>query len=720
MKQSLDYLFDGKRKFDQDKAQKLEKQRSNLLRNRLSYEQKRNKELSQNNHDLKEELEIAKNTNNMADQEEILQISLEINALNPHCYSILSDRLSFPPKSRIDRITREITNKIPEQLRGLQNLSKIVDIYKEHNHISKSNTIHACLAVDAIYFSPNVVLNKNSTFDGLIFDKDDEILISKNIFKNFLRNPNEFRDFLNLNANKIVKAAFVFQVQPYDPSYNNFIVYIKPACNGKANEEIISNLNYIRDHLKNRNITILTYSFDGDSAYCCLHDEYFRSYINSILKNNLISFSKSLRFKVSTDFLHLIKRLRYRLFDVVIYSGFSYSDNWFNVEKLMKIFPNLPKIIWSNEIITKMHDSLPLVLFSPSNFVHLLETHNFVEAAYWMPISLSILAFNGNEIGFSNRMFLLQICFYFLVFYYEQKINTKNIELHETKKSGKNLQFYSNRILIEYLNTLHSNIQLMHKLKKFYFPRNSTGPLEHKFGCCRKRAKFIHTLNKFLQVVSIMQSIEQKKMFAKCDEFEEEIEKIHMRTESFGVLVEEKESDFYDENITKEGIAQDKPFSPQQVAKAMMFYAGFCPFDDPIVSPEDVIDYLITFVYEFIDDDLQTSKKKRKKITHRSFTLGVGQCTNGKLLTTSSAKSFQIKLSKKEFRRKLLDENIRKKFCLEDETLLTKIHYWEFIQLIKKFSENKIVTPQRNCCKEDLINWLLDHLGAFISIFHDL
>lgn len=137
------------------------------------------------------------------------------------------------------------------------------------NHISKSNTILACLAVNAIYFSPNVVLNKNSTFDGLIFDKVDEILISKIIFKNFLRNPNEFRDFLNLNANKIVKAAFVFQVQPYDPSYNTFIVYIKPACNGKANDEIISNLNYIGDHLKNRNIAILTYSFDGDSAYCC-------------------------------------------------------------------------------------------------------------------------------------------------------------------------------------------------------------------------------------------------------------------------------------------------------------------------------------------------------------------------------------------------------------------------------------------------------------------
>ena len=60
------------------------------------------------------------------------------------------------------------------------------------------------------------------------------------------------------------------------------------------------------------------------------------------------------------------------------------------------------------------------------------------------------------------------------------------------------------------------------------------------------------------------------------------------------------------------------------------------------------------------------------------------------------------------------------KFGLKDETILTKTNYWEFIQLIKKFSENKNIPPQRNCCKEDLINWLLDHLGAFISIFPDL
>lgn len=98
----------------------------------------------------------------------------------------------------------------------------------------------------------------------------------------------------------------------------------------------------------------MTFAFDGDSAYSGLHDEYFKSYITFILKHNLISFSKSLKFKVTTDFLNLIKRLRYRLFDVKIFTGFTISDNFFDVEILQQIFPNFSAIIWSNELITKM------------------------------------------------------------------------------------------------------------------------------------------------------------------------------------------------------------------------------------------------------------------------------------------------------------------------------------------------------------------------------
>lgn len=37
-----------------------------------------------------------------------------------------------------------------------------------------------------------------------------------------------------------------------------------------------------------------------------------------------------------------------------------------------------------------------------------------------------------------------------------------------------------------------------------------------------------------------MQTVEQKKVFQKCDKLEEEIEKIHCRESSFGVVVEKK------------------------------------------------------------------------------------------------------------------------------------------------------------------------------------
>ena len=423
MDQSHSFLLDGKKRYEQNRAQRIQKQRSNLLKNKLTFEQKKNKELSERCNDLVEELEKSQSENlfNGVDQEEILLISLQINTYSPISYSLLSIKLPFPPKSRIDKITRELTDKIPDQLRNLGNLNQIIGIWKENNRIPKSMTIHSCLAVDAIYFTPNVEISKDSVINGMIFSKDDEILISKNIFKIFSKNPKEFQNFLSLNANKIIKTAFVFQVQSYNPIYNNFIIHIKAACNGKANDEIIFILNYVKEQLKKRNITVLTFAFDGDSAYSGLHDEYFNSYITFILKHNLISFLKSLKFKITTDFLHLIKRLRYRLFDVKIFAGFTVSDNFFDLEILQQIFPNFSAIIWSNELITKMHDSLPLILFNPVNFVYLLENKHFVEAAYWMPISLSILAFDGKGLGYSNRMYLLQIAFYFLVYYYEQK-----------------------------------------------------------------------------------------------------------------------------------------------------------------------------------------------------------------------------------------------------------------------------------------------------------
>lgn len=103
-------------------------------------------------------------------------------------------------------------------------------------------------------------------------------------------------------------------------------------------------------------------------------------------------FKRTQVFRVNSDFLNLIKRLRYRLFGGEIHSVFLISNPSFNTEKLQSIFPNIPNVVWNDEIYTKMHDSLPLLLLKPEHFLYLLLKGFFVEAAYFAPISLSILA----------------------------------------------------------------------------------------------------------------------------------------------------------------------------------------------------------------------------------------------------------------------------------------------------------------------------------------
>lgn len=479
MKKSLDYLSQGKKKHDEEKQKTAERQRAVFLQNKYAYSKQRIRDLSQKCANLEKELKEKQDFKEFLESEKVMEVSMQVDSLSPISYSLLANNLNFPPKSRIDAMLNEIKKQIPNLLTSISGIPQIIDNWKERSQISKSITIYGCLAVDAIYFTPQIEVNQDSIFEGLFFKKEDDMLISKKLFKKFYENPNDFLTFLSLNTNKIIKAGFVFQVQPFDVRYSNFIVHVEASINGKANDNICSLLFSIRDALKNRNITILTFAFDGDSGYSKLHNEFFYSYINSIIRNNVISFSKTIIFKVTSDFLHLIKRLRYRLFGVEIHSGFLLSNPSFNVDKLRQYFPNLPNIIWYDEPITKMHDVLPLKLFSIQNFLFLLEHKLFVEALYFMPMSLCILAFDAKNIGYSTRLYLLEIAFWFLVYYFDEKNNSEKIELTENKKNSKHIQFYSTKLLIEFVNTIYSNILLMHKIDGFCFRRNSTGPLEN-------------------------------------------------------------------------------------------------------------------------------------------------------------------------------------------------------------------------------------------------
>jgi hypothetical protein len=66
---------------------------------------------------------------------------------------------------------------------------------------------------------------------------------------------------------------------------------------------------------------------------------------------------------VISDPLHLLKRIRYRLLSADFRIGVNGHERDFAISAI-QIMAQIPQVIFDNSRMTKMHDSLPLHLFS--------------------------------------------------------------------------------------------------------------------------------------------------------------------------------------------------------------------------------------------------------------------------------------------------------------------------------------------------------------------
>ena len=350
---------------------------------------------------------------------ETYNLALQIKAISPKAYALLSKNLGFPSVSLVDAKFREAISGIPEKLTDVEKIGELINMWKEKHRISKSLVIEACLAVDALYFKPDFKITEDDCISGMAFTNELKSSLPNGSFSHFDQTPSALQAFLELNWDKIIKAGFVFQIQPYSVKYKPFVVHIMPSANGKATEEVINLLDKIREISMKRRIVVKSYAFDGDNAYKQLHLMYFESYIKKVIETNKISETNTHALRVVSDYLHLLKRLRYRLLSSILHAGFSEESDKIIVEELLSLLDGMGEAVWCNEKFTKMHDKLPLELFKTENLLKLIENKQFVAAAYWFPITLSNIALNQEDIGFEYRDFLLKCAFYFLVYYYD-------------------------------------------------------------------------------------------------------------------------------------------------------------------------------------------------------------------------------------------------------------------------------------------------------------
>lgn len=197
---------------------------------------------------------------------------------------------------------RKISN-FSECLLNLDKLSEILIQYKIENGIVGQNKIHCTLAVDALYFRPDIKIGPKGV-QG--FSKDIEL--KKTDFDKFANDIDFFMSFVKANWKDIIRSGFVYQMNPLIVSYKPIVVFIYPSSNGKANNLIIQKLYEIKNILHNHRIETVSISFDGDNAYKNLNQSFYESFINRMIKQNIIPLGRMLSLRISPDYSQIIKR----------------------------------------------------------------------------------------------------------------------------------------------------------------------------------------------------------------------------------------------------------------------------------------------------------------------------------------------------------------------------------------------------------------------------
>ena len=429
--------------------------------------------------------------------------------LSPTAYNLLKTHLAIPAESTIYTQCRNVLDD--NSIVNISELPNLLNSYRKNINHNNISLIKGIIAVDAVALFPHhKILNHSVTgFLKNITIENSDIKSSYSKFENFIFN----------HSNQTIKSAFVFQFQPLNISYPVLLIHIFPSSNGKANSKIEKTLFDLGCIMNHNFFHILGYSFDGDSAY--------RHNLQKIIDD--FNFSNSIRNQIFdetlffSDYLHILKRARYRLIQRI---------NIYNSNKELKqnlsTFYNLPFICFSDEKITKMHDSLPIKLFDLRILLKCLENNDNTFFSFLFPYSLILISINYPNVDLQSRLYFLNIALKYLYYFPNSNFNGK---------------MYHNELLIDSKGTLISLLKFIYSNEeKISLNRISSNPLEHSFGTLRIKAKYDDTIDKFISNIKKLNFIRLKRKT-----FIEEV--IKNRASDFGRIIDlnsnKIENDFY-------------------------------------------------------------------------------------------------------------------------------------------------------------------------------
>jgi hypothetical protein len=235
------------------------------------------------------------------------------------------------------------------------------------------------------------------------------------LLESLTQSSQTFLDCVQGNWDRVVHAAFVFQLQPVNPDLPSCVIYAQPAPDGTSRDAQVSLLKNLEILCGRCRVTIGAFVTDGDSGYDQVHEIQGRQDVEAFERTRKIPCTQKDR--AISDVLHLLKRARYRMLkspSMVV--GISAETKELNLPELKRLLiGDLPAVVLCDEPITKMHDSLPMVLFRFETLVKLQENHILGWMAYFIPWVILNEAMSQKGAATPDRLGWFRLADYYLM-----------------------------------------------------------------------------------------------------------------------------------------------------------------------------------------------------------------------------------------------------------------------------------------------------------------
>lgn len=432
--------------------------------------QKRIKQVQKQSNQIKISDELSalsrKHPNTRRPSHQLLTICLKLFFISAAAYEFISFFIPIPCVRTMFYKQKIFLNDFQNFLTDITKTKIIAEEYSKNWSANEP----VILAVDACSVNPTVSIFSNGTVEGLI----EKYQMSKDLLTQSSTTISVFEEWMQNVSSLVIDSYFVYHVQPLNPSLNNFILHIVPSKGGKGNNSTISTLKKLAKILQSVNITVVSFSSDGDTFATPSHTNNIKKHYNKFKYNTSPNITEPL---FLSDPLHILKRVRYHFIPIVT-----------DPNQMISLL-NLPSLVFRNDRASKMHDKLPLLFFQMNNYLELRKHQLFNYSIFILPYTL-LLSSLSDKLEFEKRLLYLNIA---------RIILEKNYFPHHLTSYPNHIAFKQN-IIRDCLSTVLTILDILNlpNVTIIHLNRLGTNPLEHTFGIIRMRSKDHHNSKRFI------------------------------------------------------------------------------------------------------------------------------------------------------------------------------------------------------------------------------